>query len=60
MAGHSRVNLSAYGVFRDALIVGVELPREATGVPAGLTEVNCSGPGHSSAGTPNWDLGLSS
>jgi hypothetical protein len=57
-AGYAWVNLSAYGVFRDALIVGVERPGEATGVPAGLTNVNYSGPERSTAAMPNWALEL--
>jgi hypothetical protein len=58
MAGYACVSLSAHGVFGDALIVGVELPREATGVPVGLTSVNYAGPAQSSSGTPNWEFCL--
>jgi ketosteroid isomerase-like protein len=57
-AGYSWVNLSAHGVFREALIVGVELPRETTGVPVGLTAVNYSGPPNALNGAPDWDFNL--
>lgn len=46
--------LSAYGVFRGDLVLGVELPRAATGTPAGLISVNYSGPALRPDGTPNW------
>jgi hypothetical protein len=57
-AGYSWVNLSAYGMFRHALIVGVELPSEPVGVPPGLTAVNYSGPARDRAGAPVWTLSL--
>jgi hypothetical protein len=43
-AGYAWINLSVHGVLGSTLIVAVELPREPTGVPAGLTSVNYSGP----------------
>jgi hypothetical protein len=49
---------SAYGMFRHALIVGVELPAEPVGVPPGLTAVNYSGPARDRAGAPVWTLSL--
>ena len=58
LMGYSWVNLSAYGIFDNDLIVGLELPREAVGVPAGLTSVNYSGPSFSAEGTPAWALHL--
>jgi hypothetical protein len=58
LAGYSWINLSAYGVFRNDLIIGIELPRETAGVPAGLTSVNYSGPSLSADGTPTWALNL--
>jgi hypothetical protein len=58
VAGYAWVNLSAYGIFAGDLIVGVEVPREAIGVPVGLTSVNYSGPSLSAAGAPRWHLDL--
>ena len=46
------------GIFDNDLIVGLELPREAVGVPAGLTSVNYSGPSLSAEGMPAWALQL--
>jgi hypothetical protein len=43
-AGYGWINLSALGVMDDALLVCVELPRDATGVPRGRTQVVLSGP----------------
>lgn len=57
-AGYAWVNLSAYGLFRKNLIVGVEFPSEPTGVPPGLTSVDYSGPARDRAGTPAWTLNL--
>jgi hypothetical protein len=58
LAGYSWVNLSAYGIFENDLVVGVELPRESVGVPAGLTPVNYSGPPRGTEGAPSWGLNL--
>lgn len=58
LKGYSWVNLSAYGLFENDLIVGLELPRESVGVPAGLTSVNYSGPSLGAQGTPTWSLHL--
>lgn len=58
LSGYSWINLSAYGIFRNDLIVGVESPCEALGVAAGLTSVNYSGPSFNVDGTPSWDLNL--
>jgi hypothetical protein len=60
VAGYAWINLSAYGLFAGDLVVGVELPPEPAGVPAGLTAVNYSGPPLTAAGTPRWELELSS
>lgn len=57
-SGYSWINLSAYGVFRSALIVGLELPRERGDVPEGFTSVNYSGPSIGVTGTPSWELEL--
>jgi hypothetical protein len=56
LAGYASINLSIYGMLEHDLIVGVERPREPSGVPAGLTAVNYSGPPHGADGTPNWVL----
>ena len=58
LAGYSWVNLSAYGIFENDLVVGIELPRESVGVPAGLTSVNYSGPSLNADGTPTWALNV--
>jgi hypothetical protein len=58
VSGYSWINLSAYGLFRENLIVGVELPPQRTGVPPGLTCVNYSGPARKVNGTANWELNL--
>lgn len=58
VAGYSWVNLSAYGIFRNVLIVGVEFPSERVGVPPGLTSVNYSGPARDAAGSPIWTLNV--
>lgn len=39
VAGYAWLNLSAYGLFRKSLIVGVEFPSEPAGVAPGLTSV---------------------
>ena len=56
LAGYSWVNLSAYGMHDNHLIVGVELPQAPVGTPAGLTAVNYSGPARGADGIPNWAL----
>lgn len=43
-AGYSWLNLSIIGILNEELIVGIEIPRESSGVPAGKTSVNMSGP----------------
>ncbi len=58
LAGYAWVNLSAYGIWQEALVIGVERPREATGVPAGLTSVNYSGPPHTPEASARWSLNL--
>jgi hypothetical protein len=58
LAGYSWIHLSACGLFQGALIVGVELPREVEGVPAGLTSVNYFGPPLTPEGVPIWNLDL--
>jgi hypothetical protein len=58
VAGYSWINLSAYGLFRGDLVIGVELPPEQVGVPAGLTSVNYSGPAREPDGPTNWALNL--
>jgi hypothetical protein len=58
VAGYSWLKLSAYGIFRGSLVIGVELPPEQVGVPPGLTSVNYSGPPSWPDGTANWDLDL--
>jgi hypothetical protein len=58
VAGYSWLNLSAYGIFRGNLIVGVELPREQIGVPPGLTSVNYSAPARKPDGTVGWEFDL--
>lgn len=57
-AGYSWINLSAYGLFRGDLIIGVELPNEPGGVPPGRTSVNYSGPALDPTGKPSWALHL--
>lgn len=42
-AGYPWINLSAYGVFREELIVGLEIPSYTGNVPIGRTSVNYSG-----------------
>ncbi|HEY6556310.1 MAG TPA: hypothetical protein VI072_03515 [Polyangiaceae bacterium] len=58
LAGYPWINLSAYGIFRNHLVVGVELPGEPGDVPAGLTSVNYSAPSFDANGTPRWALSL--
>ena len=43
-AGYSWINLSLYGLYGTTLIVGVELPAEASNGPPGKTSINFSGP----------------
>jgi hypothetical protein len=55
-AGYSWINLSAIAVVSDELIVSIELPREAVGVPVGRTSVNHSGPRlNPTTGAPEWN-----
>lgn len=56
VSGYAWLNLSVHGVSHQALIIGVEVPLTATGVPAGLTSVNYSGPRTGLAGAPAWEL----
>jgi hypothetical protein len=58
VAGYSWINLSAYGLFRGNLIIGVELPREPTGIPPGLTSVNYAAPARKLDGAADWELNL--
>jgi hypothetical protein len=58
MTGYAWINLSAYGMFGLHLILGVDVPRHAQGVPTGLTSVNYSGPPLSGDGKPSWNLKL--
>lgn len=58
VAGYAWLNLSAFGIFRGNLVIGVELPREPTGVPPGRTSVNYSGPARSVTATATWDFAL--
>lgn len=54
--GYPWINLSAYGIWQGALVVGVERPREAGGVQAGQTIVKYSGPPPGSDQTRSWML----
>lgn len=56
--GYDWLSLSVHGVSRDALIIGVEVPQTAQGVPAGLTLVKYSGPRTDDSGAPNWSLDI--
>ena len=56
--GYDWLSLSVHGIYRDALIIGVEVPRTAQGVPAGLTSVKYSGPRTDDSGAPNWGLDI--
>jgi hypothetical protein len=58
VAGYTWLKLSAHGIFRGSLVIGLELPPERAGVPPGLTSVNYSGPASRPDGTPSWDLNL--
>lgn len=54
--GYDWINLSAAGVLDDALVVKVELPIKAVGVPCEMVSVNFSGPPLSADGKPLWYL----
>jgi len=56
-AGYSWINLSLYGLYEGTLVVGIELPSEARGVPPGRTSINFSGPPVRD-GAPDWQLRL--
>jgi hypothetical protein len=57
-SGYSWINLSGLGVDDGALLVSVEVPRDAVGVPHGRTSVNVSGPAlDPKTGTPIWHAG---
>lgn len=58
VAGYAWLNLSSYGIFRDKLIIGLELPAAPVGVPPGLTCVNYSGPTRQPDGSVSWDFQL--
>lgn len=58
VAGYSWINLSIYGLFGGDLVIGLELPRDPAGVPAGSTSVNYSGPSLDPTGEPDWHLRL--
>ena len=58
-AGYSWINLSALSVLDGALLVSVELPRDTSSVPHGLTSVNLSGPPlDSKTGARVWDASV--
>lgn len=42
--GYAWANLSVYGIFKGKLVIGIELPNSAAGVPFGATTINFSGP----------------
>ncbi len=56
-AGYGWINLSALGVDGSTMVVCVERPQEASGVPPGRTCVNLSGPAFGSNGRPVWSIG---
>ena len=58
LSGYDWLSLSVHGIYRDALIIGVEVPRTAHGVPAGLTLVKYSGPQTDDSGAPNFSLDI--
>jgi hypothetical protein len=58
VSGYSWINLSAYGLWRGDLIIGVEQPRQTAQVPPGRTSVNYSGPSRGRDGKANWQLQL--
>jgi len=58
VAGYSWINLSAYGIFRGNLVIGIELPSERAGVSPGLTSVNYSGPKRDADGATTWELDI--
>lgn len=58
LSGYPWVQLSACGVFRDALVVAVELPREPKGVPAGLTSVKYAAPSSIGGAPPTWEIAV--
>ena len=57
--GYSWINLSVYGLYRQDLVFGIELPSDSGLVPAGQTRVNYSGPPfYPGTAEPNWQLDL--
>jgi hypothetical protein len=55
--GYAWINLSAYGIYEQKLVLGIELPRDSAGAPFGSTSVNYSGPAQDvKTGVPNWAL----
>lgn len=58
-AGYAWLNLSVVGLSGSQLVLSIELPRESTGAPPGLTSVNFSGPRLDPATmAPVWDADI--
>lgn len=58
VSGYAWLNLSAYGIFRGDLVIGLELPRDVIGVAAGLTSVTYSASPLAREGAVSWQLEL--